>query len=351
MTRVALEVDLVVQRGDVTVTAAFTVAPGERISLLGPNGAGKSTLLGAIGGLIAPMAADVRLGDRMLEGPGIRLRPDQRHITVLDQKPRLFPHLTVAQNIAFGPRARGANKNDARREARRWLGRVELADRAEDRPHTLSGGQQQRVAIARAFAAAPQVMLLDEPFAALDAASVPAIRALVTEELDTTATTSILVTHDLADAWQWSSRCIVIDKGEVVVDAAPRDIAERPSHPFTAALAGFGVLRGIWDGVGVLADGLPVAAHTDVPIVAGRRVFAVAAPRHVRVVAPHTPGAVPGTVEDVALHAGIARLRHSTGLIAELDAGITRLPAQGDVVWVAPAALRAFTDAGVRTSE
>ena len=90
MTRVALEVDLVVQRGDVTVTAAFTVAPGERISLLGPNGAGKSTLLGAIGGLIAPMAADVRLGDRMLEGPGIRLRPDQRGI-LSRIRTRLYP--------------------------------------------------------------------------------------------------------------------------------------------------------------------------------------------------------------------------------------------------------------------
>ncbi|HWV25768.1 MAG TPA: ATP-binding cassette domain-containing protein, partial [Aeromicrobium sp.] len=200
-----LRADVDVIRDGFHLRADVDVAAGGCLAVLGPNGAGKSTLLAAIAGLVRLREGVVTLGERTLERPGqVRLRPDQRRITLLDQKPRLFPHLTAAQNIAFGPRSRGRDRGSARRIALDWLERVELPDRADARPHELSGGQQQRVALARALAAEPEALLLDEPFAALDTESAVAIRSLLAVELARTATTSVLVTHDVADAWQWA---------------------------------------------------------------------------------------------------------------------------------------------------
>ena len=337
-----LEVDVTVRRGALTVSAAFSVGEGERIAVLGANGAGKSTLLGAIGGSIAPASGTVMLGGRMLDGPGVRLRPDERAVTMLDQKPRLFPHLDLAGNIAFGPRARGVSRAEAHRIAAAWLRRFELEDRARARPEQLSGGQQQRIAIARAFAAAPRLLLLDEPFAALDAASVPDIRTLLVAEVERARMTSILVTHDLADAWQWASRCVVIDGGEVVADASPTELAEHPGHPFTAALAGFGVVWGVWDGAGIVIDGHRMPATAEVAIAHQAPVFGVAAPRAVQIVAEGTADAVPGTVVDIALYAGTARVRHSSGLIAEIDPSRHPIPRAGERLWVRAASLRAL---------
>ena len=142
------------------------MSAGERLAILGPNGAGKSTLLAAISGSVRTSAGEISVDGRVVEGRGVRLRPDQRRIALLDQGTRLFPHLTVLRNIAFGPRVQGQTARASAAVAREWLERLGLADHASARPHELSGGQQQKVSIARVFASSPRVLLLDEPFGA-----------------------------------------------------------------------------------------------------------------------------------------------------------------------------------------
>jgi molybdate transport system ATP-binding protein len=331
-----LHVDLTATRGTFELRTAFDLAPGERLSVLGPNGAGKSTLLGALAGSI-PATGTIRLGDRMLNGGRRPVAPHARRITLLDQKPRLFPHLDARANIAFGPRSRGVSRNDAAAIADDWLGLLDLAGFGDRKPEALSGGQQQRIAIARAFAAEPDLVLLDEPFSALDARTAPQVRRLLHEQLQASRTTSILVTHELADAWQWADRCLVIEGGEVVADTSPAAIASRPEHPFTAALAGFGVVHGTWSRGRLLADGHELADATPIgPIAEGDAVFGIADPREVRVAAPDEPGALPGLVIASSIRAGMLELTHSSGLVAEVAAPTTA-PSSGDTVWLRPA--------------
>ena len=225
----ALDADVVVQREGFHVQATLNVAAGGRLAILGPNGSGKSTLLNALAGLVPLAAGQVRFDGRVLErAGGPRTRPEHRRIALLDQKPRLFPHLSVAQNIAFAPRARGMARADALRAAEVWLDRLGLSGRGGDRPHRLSGGQQQRVAIARALTAEPELVLLDEPFAALDAESAPLVRRMLAEELTERGVSSILVTHDLADAWQLADHCIVLGHGRVLQHATPAELVSAP---------------------------------------------------------------------------------------------------------------------------
>lgn len=137
----ALDADVVVQREGFRMQATLDVAAGGRLAVLGPNGSGKSTLIGALAGLLPLTAGKVCLDGRVLErAGGPRTRPEHRRIALLDQKPRLFPHLSVAQNIAFAPRARGMARADALRAAESWLDRLGLSGRGGDRPHRLSGG-------------------------------------------------------------------------------------------------------------------------------------------------------------------------------------------------------------------
>jgi molybdate transport system permease protein len=196
------------------VTADFTVAPGETLALTGANGTGKSTSLAVVAGLLVPPTARVRVGDRTLTetgnnhpcgrrraavlgtsgNGGVDIPPHQRGVTLLMQDPRLFPHMTAVGNIAFGLRTAGITGREAVRRAERMLEDLGIGHLARARPHALSGGQRARVALARALATDPQVVLLDEPGAALDVDSAPVIRALLARMLEDR--TCILVSHD-----------------------------------------------------------------------------------------------------------------------------------------------------------
>lgn len=333
----ALDADVVVQREGFHVQATLNVAAGGRLAILGPNGSGKSTLLNALAGLVPLAAGQVRFDGRVLErAGGPRTRPEHRRIALLDQKPRLFPHLSVAQNIAFAPRARGMARADALRAAEVWLDRLGLSGRGGDRPHRLSGGQQQRVAIARALTAEPELVLLDEPFAALDAESAPLVRRMLAEELTERGVSSILVTHDLADAWQLADHCIVLGHGRVLQHATPAELVSAPRHPFTARLAGYSVVRGVWTGAALaLADGPDLPAVAEGELAPGEAAFAVLAPRSVVVAAD---GAHAMRVDTVTAHAGAVGVEHRSGLAAEVPhEGIqspAALPRVGDVVRV-----------------
>ncbi|MGN6197352.1 sulfate/molybdate ABC transporter ATP-binding protein [Humibacter sp.] len=355
----SLFADVGASRGGFDVDVHLEVPAGGCLAIFGPNGAGKSTLLGALAGLLPLRRGEVRLDDRVLERAGqplegagrprgragqLRERPEHRRITLLEQKPRLFPHLTLAQNIAFGPRAQGVARSDARRTALDWLERIGLAHRADAHPHELSGGQQQRVAVARAFAADPRVILLDEPFSALDAESAPAVRRLLSEELTRTGTTSVLVTHELSDAFPWAESCLVLDHGRVVDSGSPHELATKPRHPFAARLAGFCVVPGVWREGSLQVAGAALGGVPDVPVAEGSAAFGIVAPRDVAVW--RDAGAVRTSIRSVSARAGTLRLETEVGLIAELSLAEAlastdgRMPEPGDPVSVRPTALR-----------
>ncbi len=348
----ALSVDVTVDRGDFRVEAAFDVAPGDCLAVLGPNGAGKSTILSALAGLTRLQTGEVILDGRTLERDGgPRVPPEHRGVALLDQRPRLFPHLTVEKNLSFGPRAQGLRRAETRTIVDGWLHRLGLADRGRARPHELSGGQQQRIAIARAFASSPRVILLDEPFASLDAESGPIVRRILSEELARTGITAILVTHDLADAWRWADRCIVVDKGRIVDEGTPDEVTTRPRRAFTAALAGFGVLRGRWTGTALDVGAARLAGTPDqvgeTHLVDGAAAIGIVAPRDIDLMPFRGgPGRLPVEVTSVSVQADVVRLETDAGVPIEQTLPEARvlgdgvLPAVGDRFDAVPRTMR-----------
>lgn len=226
--------------------AQIGVRPGERVAVLGHNGSGKSTLLNLLAGTLRPDSGKAVLSGRTLFDLGSRtnrwLPPHARGISLLAQDALLFPHLSVIDNVAFGPRATGASKAEAHRCAEDWLAEVGVADLAGRRPSQLSGGQAQRVAIARALAADPKLLLLDEPMAALDVAVAPLLRRVLRRVLDGRAT--MMVTHDLLDAMLLSDRIIVMEQGRVAESGPTEEVLRHPRTRFTARIAGLNLIRG-----------------------------------------------------------------------------------------------------------
>ncbi|WP_081474861.1 gephyrin-like molybdotransferase Glp [Isoptericola variabilis] len=214
---------------------ALELAPGRTLALLGPNGAGKSTVLRTIAGLHAPARARVVVGDTVLSDVGTGGRafwspPRQRAVGLLDQQPDLFGHLTVRGNVMFGPRAAGASRHEARTFADHLLDAVGARDLARRRARALSGGQAQRVALARALAASPRVLLLDEPFAAVDAPSARELREVLRRVLD--GVTAVVVTHDVADVRALADDVVVLDGGRVVEQGPAAELLAAPRSAF-----------------------------------------------------------------------------------------------------------------------
>lgn len=291
----ALTYDATVADRDVAVR--LEVAAGETLALLGPNGAGKSTILGVIAGLVRPSAGGVTLGERPLAG----VPPHDRRIALLAQEPLLFPHLSAVDNVAFAPRARGASRRAAREQARDWLAQVGVADLAERRPHELSGGQAQRVAVARALAAEPELLLLDEPMAALDVAVAPALRQALRPVL--ADRTTLLVTHDVLDALLLADRVAVVEAGRVVETGTTREVLSRPRSGFAARIAGLNLVAGRWDGTAVVGELTVQGLPADEPLAPGSRAVAVFSPHSVSVFAEPPAGsprnALPATVTEL----------------------------------------------------
>jgi molybdate transport system ATP-binding protein len=237
------------------VDVEFLVPDGETLALLGPNGSGKSTALAVAAGLVRPDRGLVVLDGRILSDPrqGVQVPPHERRTALLGQDPLLFPHLSALDNVAFAARVGGMSRRASRSRAQEWLEEVGVGDLARRRPGELSGGQAQRVAIARALAAEPQVLLLDEPLAALDVDVAPAMRQTLRRVL--AGRTAVVVTHDVLDALLLADRVAVLDAGSVVEQGPATEVLSRPRSPFAARLAGLNLVSGTWTGDAVRAAG------------------------------------------------------------------------------------------------
>jgi molybdate transport system ATP-binding protein len=262
--------------------AELSVEPGEVLALLGPNGAGKSTALRVLAGLIPLDAGRIELDGQVLDDPvgDVLVPPERRSVGVVFQDYLLFPHLTALENVAFGLRARGIPRAQARETARGWLDRVGLTSHARLRPAALSGGQAQRVALARALATGPRVLLLDEPLAALDVGTRGEVRRDLRRHLAGFDGMCIVVTHDPVDAHALADRVVVVERGAVVQRGTLAEITAHPRSRYVAELAGVNLLAGVRrDGI-VDVDGSHVAVTghdtADGPVYAAIRPQAVA---------------------------------------------------------------------------
>ncbi|HJW00437.1 MAG TPA: ABC transporter ATP-binding protein [Arthrobacter sp.] len=239
---------------------SLTVGPGETVAIMGPNGAGKSTLLNVIAGLVHPDSGKGELDGRTLfnldGGRGEWTAPHRRGTALLAQEALLFPHLSVLENVAFGPRSAGVSKHDARKTALRWLAEVEATELASRRPAQLSGGQAQRVAVARALATDPGLLLLDEPMSALDIHAAPLLRRLLKRVL--AGRRAVIITHDVLDALMLADRVVILENGRIAEQGPAREVLQLPRSRFAAGLAGLNLVPGTLTGHGLRAGGLEI---------------------------------------------------------------------------------------------
>ena len=212
--------------------ASLEVARGSTMALLGASGCGKTTLLRLIAGFERPDAGIIELGGRRLNGPGVHVAPEKRRVGLVFQDYALFPHLSVASNVAFGMTGRG----NRRARIEQLLSLVGLMGLGGRMPHELSGGQQQRVALARSLAAEPDVILLDEPFSNLDTGLRQRVREEVRQIIEALGTTAIFVTHDQEEALSLAGRVAVMIEGRIEQVGRPAEVSASPA---TRAVAEF----------------------------------------------------------------------------------------------------------------
>ena len=294
----AVGVDL----GSFALDVEIHVEPGEVLAVLGPNGSGKTTMLRAIAGLVPIERGAIRIDDTVLDDPvgAVFVAPERRPVGVVFQQYLLFDHLTTLDNVAFGLRARGTARTEARRRAHDWLDRVGLAGHAHARPRELSGGQAQRVALARALAIDPQILLLDEPLAALDAGTRRQVRRDLRHHLDQFDGIRLLVTHDPVDAYALADRVAIFDHGAIVQTGTLAEITAHPRSRYVAELIGTNLVTGSLGGERLTtADGvdLAVVAEFTGPAFAVIRPQSITLSRHL----PDTSARniFTGTIDDI----------------------------------------------------
>lgn len=320
--------------------------PGTTIAVVGPNGAGKTTLLRALLGLTPRAHAHLRLGDTDVSA----LPPHRRGVAWVPQDGALFPHLSALTNTAYGLRAHGVPRAEARREAQGWLDRLGVGHLAHRKPAQLSGGQAQRVALARALAARPRLLLLDEPLAALDQTTRARVRHTLRSHLADFGGVCLIVTHDPVEAVSLADRVLVLEDGRVLQDEPPAEVTRHPRSPWVARMLG----RNAWPGTAT-ADGLATAGggHLVVaePLPAGTDALAVIAPEAVSVHRERPTGSPrnvwPGTVREITSGGSRLRLLITSAEAPDLVAEITPQAAaelgiaDGSAVWTSVKATEA----------
>ncbi len=241
-----LDATLQLRRSEFRLDARLSVPAGRTAALVGPNGAGKSTVVAALAGLLPLDAGHIELGGEVLDDPsvGVLVPAEARRVGVVFQDYLLFPHLTVLENVAFGPRSRGLGGAEARTRADRWIRRLELGGLEGRYPRDLSGGQAQRVALARALATEPGLLLLDEPLGALDVRTRSVVRRVLAEHLAEFEGPRLLITHDPTEAFHLADEIHVLEGGRVTQAGTADEIRLRPRTEYAAELGGTTLVRG-----------------------------------------------------------------------------------------------------------
>ena len=292
-----VHVDGSVVRGEFRLELDLSVPPGQVVATLGPNGAGKSTLLRVLAGLLALDSGRLCLEEEVLDdaATGRFVPPEKRPVGLVFQDYRLFPHLSVRDNIAFGPRSRGIGKAAAQQAAEELMARLELSELADRRPSQISGGQAQRVSLARALAAQPRMLLLDEPLSALDARTRLEVRSGLRRHLADFPGPVLVVTHDPLEAMVLADRLVVIEHGHVVQDGTPAQVARHPTTDYVARLVGLNLYAGS------LLDAGPTGGRRGVVALDGGGTFA-GTPIDGTSDAPGTPVLVAVRPSSIAVH-------------------------------------------------
>lgn len=262
MSETAIEfVDVIKRYGSATAVdrISFSIAKGELVTFLGPSGCGKTTSLRLIAGLELPSEGQVRIAGRDVS----RDPASERNVGMVFQSYALFPHMSVLDNVAYGPTIRGVPKAEARERARAILDQVGLGGLEGRLPSELSGGQQQRVAVARAIVQQPDVLLFDEPLSNVDAKLRRKVRAEIRDLQQRFGLTAVYVTHDQEEALAVSDRIVVMKMGQIAQIGTPAELYERPASAFVADFIGDANLI-----EGRIADGMFRAAHVALPVAA-----------------------------------------------------------------------------------
>lgn len=321
---------------------SLDIRSGELIALLGPSGSGKTTLLRLIAGLEAPTAGKVFFGDEDASAKTVQ----ERHVGFVFQHYALFRHMTVLDNIGFGLKVRpGATrppKAEIRRRATELLNFVQLPGLENRYPPQLSGGQRQRVALARAMAIEPKVLLLDEPFGALDAQVRRELRAWLRDIHDRTGHTTVFVTHDQEEALELADRVVVMSKGKIEQVGTPDEIYDNPATPFVFGFIGESSVLDVETSTGrVFFEGQLLDLESPVPD-AAKLYFR---PHQVEI-RPSAEGALTGTVTGSRRIAGYRRVQLAvgkSGVPAEIDLPISVRVTPGMTFSFIPRAFSFFT--------
>jgi putative spermidine/putrescine transport system ATP-binding protein len=311
---------------------SLEVGQGELLCLLGPSGCGKTTTLSMVAGFVQPSNGAIYIAGTNVT----RLPPYKRDTGMVFQSYALFPHMTVAANVAFGLENLGVPKAERKRRVGEMLDLVELGHLAGRFPRELSGGQQQRVALARALALRPAVLLLDEPFSNLDAQLRVRLREEMRRLIDAVDITTLFVTHDQDEALVLSDRIVVMNKGRIEQIGTPQQIYEEPASRFVAEFIGScSVLEGtLCDGEfrtpGGMRVPLPAAGNSD-------KALLVVRPEQVRCASPGSSPAFGARVENSSYYGGMTRLRLNVfgePLLMEAHFAGTDVPKPGDDIRV-----------------
>ncbi len=344
--------NIVKKFGDFTAVDGISLNIYERefFALLGPSGCGKTTLLRMLAGFELPTSGQVMLaGQDLMDTP-----PYQRPVNMMFQSYALFPHMTVAENIAFGPKQDGTPKGEIEARVQEMLKLVQLEQFAKRKPHQLSGGQRQRVALARALAKRPKLLLLDEPLGALDKKLREETQYELMDLQQTLGLTFVVVTHDQEEAMTVADRIAVMDKGKLVQVSTPTELYEQPNNKYVADFIGdINLIEGhiaATDGAGNMkleGTGLssPIDVHSDTKVSKGDKVWLALRPEKIRVSldppANGTANSVEGSVYDIG-YLGDTSVYHvklpSGATIRTLSANTTRLVERpigwDDKVWL-----------------
>jgi ABC-type Fe3+/spermidine/putrescine transport system ATPase subunit len=271
---VGLEVKNLFARYDASAAindVSFSIRPTELVTLLGPSGCGKSTTLRCVAGLHRVAGGTITIGDDLVAGPRVHVRPEHRRVNMVFQSYAIWPHMSVFENVAYGLKSMKLASGEIKSVVHAMLELVGLEGLAE-RPATgLSGGQQQRVALARAIATRPRVLLLDEPLSNLDSVLRARMRTEMQRIQRETGTTTLYVTHDCGEALSMSDQIVVLNQGRIAQIGRPEELYDRPASRFVARFLGFAnfvsaKVSAVAGGqIDVIAVGLDGAPHFQLP--------------------------------------------------------------------------------------